>query len=653
MPIACVAATLAPARADEVYGTRSEALYERDHAIELRMGRGHARLVVRRTFDNQGPKHDQAVVHVHDMPPGAVATGLRAMAIQNGAPVWFAGDLLEAELAAARYKALTGIGGYYPKDPALLSWRGESHLALQVFPIDPKGKKTVEYTLEAPTRWVDGRWTLELPKMGTEKLAATAKVHAEDAGDALEIDDVEVAPGAIRSLAGGLSIALRPKAPKTLGGSLASVGFAKGRALVHTSIEIAGRVSQAPKGAWVVVVVDGSRSLTDEERSAQVAATKAYLGHLPDAHVQVLAFDREVKPLHAAFVGTGQAVKDLEGHAWAKRNGSALDLALGEAAKRIAQAPDGAPRRILLTTDLRTASTLTPATVPSLASTKAVVHLATIGAGAPRLVRDDVDPWSAVPRATGGVLWRAFAKPKDEARARVVFEEWARPLRVDRIALGGVGLAKDLEAPTSLAEGEGFDDLRLTDFPTPSIEVRGELWSSPIKTVLATTADEERRWAALVFGSELHHDLKESEMMALAIRGGAVSPVTSYLAIEPGVRPSTEGLEEGEAFGVGGLGLFGVGAGGGGCGIGLGTTFDHRRYLRDALAPAVAACGGAGKALKLRLETTRTEVVAATASTKGPGDDTLKACVVEAAWALDLPAAFSQSFARWEVPLDG
>ena len=32
-------------------------------------------------------------------------------------------------------------------------------------------------------------------------------------------------------------------------------------------------------------------------------------------------------------------------------------------------------------------------------------------------------------------------------------------------------------------------------------------------------------------------------MMVLARHGRAVSPVTSYLAIEPGVRPSTEGIE--------------------------------------------------------------------------------------------------------------
>ena len=61
--------------------------------------------------------------------------------------------------------------------------------------------------------------------------------------------------------------------------------------------------------------------------------------------------------------------------------------------------------------------------------------------------------------------------------------------------------------------------------------------------------------------------LSESEMMVLAKHGRAVSPVTSYLAVEPGVRPSTEGIEfhtvlgadgEGTIF-LGNLGTFGSG----------------------------------------------------------------------------------------------
>ena len=42
--------------------------------------------------------------------------------------------------------------------------------------------------------------------------------------------------------------------------------------------------------------------------------------------------------------------------------------------------------------------------------------------------------------------------------------------------------------------------------------------------------------------------------------------MTSYLAIEPGVRPSTEGFGDEEAYGVGGLGMVGTGSGGGGAG---------------------------------------------------------------------------------------
>jgi len=73
-------------------------------------------------------------------------------------------------------------------------------------------------------------------------------------------------------------------------------------------------------------------------------------------------------------------------------------------------------------------------------------------------------------------------------------------------------------------------------------------------------------------------------MMPLALYGGAVSPVTSYLAIEPGVHPSTEGLDEMEGVGFGGLGLIGHGAGGGG--KSETSAFDHADWLRRALARA-------------------------------------------------------------------
>src|SRR5262249_1609248 len=152
-----------------VAGTRSELLKETTHEIQLSVARGHADLVVRRTVLNGGDRHDQAMFYI-DVPSGAVATSLRTLGMQAGRPVWFTAELMEAEAAAAKYQELTGIGGYYPKDPALLSFRSQELLALQVFPVAPQTKKTVEYTLKLPTQYSGGRHRLSLPRIGTGEL---------------------------------------------------------------------------------------------------------------------------------------------------------------------------------------------------------------------------------------------------------------------------------------------------------------------------------------------------------------------------------------------------------------------------------------------------------------------------------------------------
>ena len=41
--------------------------------------------------------------------------GLRTLALKNGKPHWYAGELMEAEAAAAKYQELTGIGGGLPQ----------------------------------------------------------------------------------------------------------------------------------------------------------------------------------------------------------------------------------------------------------------------------------------------------------------------------------------------------------------------------------------------------------------------------------------------------------------------------------------------------------------------------------------------------------
>lgn len=627
-----------PGRADTLSGTKAAEMFDRGHTIEVRIDRGHATLVVTRVFENRFGKHDQAMLQMTDLPDGAVATGLRSLGGDAKKPIWFQAELLDAEVAAKRYRELTGIGGYYPKDPALLSWRSQGHLALQVFPVGPKSQKTVEITLDMPTHWENGQHVIELPRMGTEALAPTITFKPANAGDALTVDGKTVAAGDTRRLFGQLTAAIAQSDPPKLGGRYASVGFAKGRALVHAAIEVAPKLSQVPKGAYVVVVLDGSRSLNDAARAAEIAATRAYLAHLPDAKVQILVFDRKVHALETSFVSAATALSDLK--TITPHNGSDLDVALAEAKNRISTAPAGAPRRIVAITDLATRSTLLPSSIKGLEATKAVVHLATIrsvAGGAPSVSRDDYDPWAAVPRATGGVLWRASAGT-DAKQNQVAYEEWARPLRIDRLSVTGVGLT-GVEIPDTLAEGEGFEETRLNAFPTPAIEVKGELWSSPISTVLATSPGEEKLWSGLAMGTALLHELKDPEIATLAFKGGAVSPMTSYLAIEPGVRPSTEGLE----WGAGGLGLSGIGAGGGGfgSGIGLGSIVpDRMKVLREKLAVVAKSCGV--KEARVRMETTWSEIVSV---------DVNNACMTEGVYDLELPAVFNQSWASWDVTI--
>jgi hypothetical protein len=237
----------------------------------------------------------------------------------------------------------------------------------------------------------------------------------------------------------------------------------------------------------------------------------------------------------------------------------------------------------------------------------------------------------------------------------VTYEELARPLRLDHVKVSVPGVTLDEHFfPSVLDEGQGIEDLRIEKKQVPWVEVTGELWSRPVRRVLMPDDAEGRLWSALVFGSHLFDQLTEEEMMPLARRGQAVTPVTSYLAIEPGVRPSTEGLDFGETFGVGGLGLSGVGEGGGGSGMGFGSSGRNAAgFLHKELEQAYRACGGAPRAdrpLPVKIETTLREIVDVRVGRAGP-TSAAERCLEEAAWAIDLPAMFFLDFEDFVIEL--
>lgn len=648
---------LAPAlaRADEVVGTRSELLKEAAHVVDLRIDHGHATLAVRRTVDNGGPRHDQAFFQLFLL-EGAVATGLRTLGSRDGQPVWFEAELMEAEAAARKYEELTGIGGYYPKDPALLSWRQQGHLALQVFPVPPGEKKTIEYDLVMPTHYEQGRDRVTLSGMGTASLAADVVVRAVHSGDTLFSDGVPLAQGAHIVLGPNRTVELtlaRAGAPK-LGGGLAVVPIADDKVMVRTHVELSAKLSELPARADVVVVIDASLSRSSTDVAASVTAARAYLANLPDASVEVLSFDRAVHARHGKLVSAKAALEDLQGLVLKRRNGSHLDVALTRAAS-LFDGPATGPRRVVVFTDLLTRKAITPAIVKTaFGGTGALVHVAVASEGAPRVERNDDSVWAKDVRSTGGLVWTAFATvDSDDLRTKRAYEELARPVRIDRMhfTVDKLELKSALELgieafPETLSEGDGFAMLRFLRKPLGSIRVEGELWARSVSTTLVPGEDEAKRWSALVFGAPELSELNESQMAPLARRGHAVTPVTSLLAIEPGVRPSTEGLENGsEGHGFGGIG-HGSGVG---LGIGLGRIgFDGAGFLERELGKAWRTCGGSGRAAAT-VETTTREIVEVTVTTR---DDAQARCLRAATWDLELPSGFREQNASFDVVVE-
>ncbi len=646
---------------DAVFGNRGgELLTEREHEIELTFARGHAELRVTRTVHNGIERHDEAQFWLA-IPEGSVATRLRSLGELNGKPKWFEAELLEAEAAAARYRELTGLGGYYPKDPALLSWRSPTDLALQVFPVAPGTEKTVEYTLEMPASWWDGRWHIALPSLGTEALPAEVTIVSDEALDQLFVDGEVVPRGHSLTLDRDVEIALAPTDPEPYTLSLASVATGE-RHFARWNLVLAPEISKIPSSARIVLVLDLSRSIGDGEREAQRQVALSYLEHFRDpalgAQVALLGFDREVHELSAGFVSAEEARKLLEGATLQRRNGSEIGLALDRAAELLASSSKREARRIVLFSDFETAARVRPDNLEHmLTRSNAIAHLVAISEGGAELLRDDGHDWAPLAAASRGVFWTAAApsawSDQDELDyARELFEELARPTRIDQLTITVEGLSAlhccSFYEP-SLAEGQGVDDMAISSEVAKKLVVDGLVWNTPLHETASASKTEGDRWSALVFGTNVLYELSEPEMMTLAMRGGAVSPVTSYLAIEPGVRPSTEGLETWE---TGGLGLIGMGGGGGSIGMGIAQALpstDKLAFLEAELRSGWRACGGGGVAGEVSLETGSQEVLDVTVTDLST-DTQRRACMQQVTWSLELRHDF-EGIEFWTITL--
>lgn len=430
---------------------------------------------------------------------------------------------------------------------------------------------------------------------------------------------------------GVASISIAPPAINSWQARLGRAVASDKHAFTRVEVDVAPQLVPLPKKAQVVFAVDASHSIGDDGIAAQLDVIRAYMAHVPDAEVEIVAYRRHATRVFGRFVaasdlGDALAVAKARG-AFAFGNGSAIEEGARAAASALIDRKG--PRRIVLMTDEMTRTTLTPV-IAQAALAKlpgdAVVHVVVPGTSAsdrPTLARRDDAPFAPLATRHHGIYVDLSASETLKALIPVALE-LVRPTRIEKVVVPGFKLDDDV-----LREGDGLRLMQEVPTAPSTITLSGYLWSDPIKKPLAAGSTFSVHTAGFVFGADMHHSLTESEQYSLAMYGKAVSPVTSYVAWEPGTRPSVIGFGEGwGTIGSGSYGTIGHGYGSGGSAH-IAPRFED---LIDVAACEQAVQPKGPWSVTLDIETTLHEIVDVGASTR----DAMATCLVENTWGLAL-----------------
>jgi hypothetical protein len=419
---------------------------------------------------------------------------------------------------------------------------------------------------------------------------------------------------------------------ETLDARLGRVVASPKHGFLRLELDAAPQLRPLPKNAQVVFVIDASYSEGEEGIAAQLQIARAYLKHVPDAEFEIVCVRRFASRLNdfAKAERFDEIAKKIE-----PGNGSAIELGLLRALDDL-RARSGEKRVVLLSdAELRSAFSVKRALSSLSVPKDVIVHLVVTDGRAsddPTEQRDDQHELSPIAEAGHGVLYQFDGARTDLAKLTPVALVLVRPIRIDHFSAPG------FTVPEALDEGVGFREMLELANPSQRVTLKGKIWAEPFTRTVDTTPAFDKATAAFVFSEHRYTELEEREQMAVAMKGQVVSPVTSYIAIEPGTRPSRIGLRHTSGMGFGG-----------GSGRGAGGISSHypakpiRPDVKAMLSPAYEACvkqHGVHSAA-LDIETTVDEIV----DVITPDQTPFASCMVEAAWNLRLPP-ISRQFAR-------
>ena len=412
--------------------------------------------------------------------------------------------------------------------------------------------------------------------------------------------------------------------------------------IVRVEVNLANVLADIPNDLATVLVVDASRSMSDDQLKAQRDTVRAYLRSAPGSRVQVIAFSRYAKPLLSGWMSAkpARAAADAALKKLVLENGSNLDAGLGEASTWLSRIKG--TKRIVLITDQRLAKRLQ--SLPAEALKQAVppgtlVHVVVATENAGTMYRDDDAKLAGLAAATEGMLVQGG--PDDDDRP-VDATRLVRPIELEYMTLSTPGwtqISNDEGEPlcdndVTLAQGRAcmWWGQSKRDAGKP-ITIGGKLWNKKITHVVTPSVAR-----ALDFARELsmHGGLSKEQRAQIDELARGVNDKWSLYVTWGG--PGTYELlggggGEGAVCGCGAPGTIGHGTG---TGTGAMTTNRVQVPLEQQLADKLSTCRLGTERVTVEVELTVQEIADVHVKAKtaqGAEKHRIEQCVAEVVWA--------------------
>lgn len=420
--------------------------------------------------------------------------------------------------------------------------------------------------------------------------------------------------------------------------------------VARTELALAANIADVPRDLATVILVDESRSMSDQQRKAQREIVLGYLRAAPNSRVQVIAFSRRTHALLAGWTMAARAGSRVERElaSMLPRNGSNFDLGLADAG-RLLSAIKGT-RRVVLITDDALASRLaeTPERLASLVPAGTIINIAVVGAGGEDLARNDEVRLARLAATTAGFSTSVGGLELDDRRD-IDATMLVRPTSLDHLTVTGLGWS-ELEdtarrtlgghtCASSLDAGESCVWwTRGTKFAS-TIQFEGLLWNRRVVRLVRPLGDLGHTIARELVGTNTtlgdgDPDLDGDGVTATSKRIDALAHAvtgSTSLFVRWG---SSDPIPDAVIFGgMGGFGRSGT----------IGSISDIGRILTarstsidltPQLRPLVASCGLGTTRAEIKLELTFQEIVDVdvTLGDTGTHAATVRTCIEDAVW---------------------